>query len=221
MRSTGCNVLLMLRLARAGALAALALPSPGLLRRDERRLAAATDGSPPAARSSWKAGWQRLANRINATVYCPTWMPSPLDAKIGGQWDNGISRSSKDRSYLVSFLWHEPPSQDVHVNLRGYPGRTKIPRCDDVEVVGGKVRSDDDAVLQPTRTGRRRLGGITATMYTVNRGVDQWHILYAWHAPREPLHGQRARDQAAHLRQGREQPRPHGRAGSSCVAPSG
>ena len=28
--------------------------------------------------------------------------------------------------------------------------------------------------------GKRRLGDITATMYTVNRGVDQWHILYAW-----------------------------------------
>ena len=23
--------------------------------------------------------------------------------------------------------------------------------------------------------------GITATVYTVNRDADQWHILYAWH----------------------------------------
>jgi hypothetical protein len=22
--------------------------------------------------------------------------------------------------------------------------------------------------------------GITATVYTVNQGVDQWHVLYAW-----------------------------------------
>ena len=24
-------------------------------------------------------GWQRLANRIHAPVYCPAWMPDPLD----------------------------------------------------------------------------------------------------------------------------------------------
>jgi hypothetical protein len=106
-------------------------------------------------------------------------MPSPIDAKIGGQWDNGIS-VTKDHSYLVSFLWHEPPSQDVHVNFRGYPGRTKIPRCEDVEIVGGKVRRTTMPCFSDPH-GKRHLGGITATMYTVNRGVDQWHILYAWH----------------------------------------
>jgi hypothetical protein len=106
-------------------------------------------------------------------------MPSPIDAKIGGQWDNGTS-VEKDKSYLVSFLWHEPPSQDVHVNFRGYPGRTKIPRCEDVEVVGGKVRRTTMPCFSDAH-GKRRLGDITATMYTVNRGVDQWHILYAWH----------------------------------------
>ena len=26
----------------------------------------------------------------------------------------------------------------------------------------------------------RRLRGITVTPYTVNQGVDQWHVLYAW-----------------------------------------
>jgi hypothetical protein len=68
----------------------------------------------------------------------------------------------------------------VHVNFRGYPGRTKIPRCEDVEVVGGKVRRTTMPCFSDPH-GKRRLGGITATMYTVNRGVDQWHILYAWH----------------------------------------
>ena len=177
-RFTGYNVLLMLRLAGAGVLAALALVASGCSG-NEGKPAAAASTKPASCPQSWKAGWQRLANRLHTTVYCPTWMPSPIDAKIGGQWDNGIS-VEKDHSYLVSFLWHEPPSQDVHVNFRGYPGRTKIPRCEDVEVVGGKVRRTTMPCFSDPH-GKRRLGGITATMYTVNRGVDQWHILYAWH----------------------------------------
>ena len=27
---------------------------------------------------------------------------------------------------------------------------------------------------------KRPLGRITATVYTVNQGVDAWHVLYAW-----------------------------------------
>jgi hypothetical protein len=147
---------------------------------DESRPAAAAPNKPAACPKEWKGGWQRLANRINATVYCPTWMPSPIDGQIGGEWDNGVS-VDEDRSYLVSFLWHEPPSQDVHVNFRGYPGRKKIPRCEDVEVVAGKARRRFFPCFSDSQ-GRRRLGLITATVYTVNRGVDQWHVLYAWRA---------------------------------------
>ena len=138
--------------------------------------------APQAARScpaAWKAKWQRLANRIHAPVYCPTWMPSPLDGKIGGQWDNGVS-VDRDRSYLVSFLWHEPPSQDVHVNFRGYPGKGAVPRCQDVQVVAGKVRRRSVPCFSDVRE-RRRIGGLLVTVYTVNRDVDQWHVLYAWH----------------------------------------
>jgi hypothetical protein len=177
-RSTGYNVLLMLRLAGAGVLTALALLGSGCSN-DESKPAAAAPAKVTMCPKDWKAGWQRVADRIHAPVYCPTWMPSPLDGEIGGEWDNGVS-VEKDRSYLVSFLWHEPPSQDVHVNFRGFPGRTKIPRCEDVEVVAGKVRKTYMPCFSDPH-GKRRLGGITATVYTVNRGVDQWHVLYAWH----------------------------------------
>src|SRR5262245_7672809 len=176
-RLTGYNVLLMLRSAGAGVLAALALVATSCSGDESKPASQST--KPAGCPQAWKAGWQRLANRIHATVYCPTWMPSPLDAKMGGQWDNGIS-VEKDKSYLVSFLWHEPPSQDVHVNFRGYPGRTKIPRCEDTEVVGGKVRRTTMPCFSDPH-GTRRIGDITATLYTVNRGVDQWHLLYAWH----------------------------------------
>ena len=29
-------------------------------------------------------------------------------------------------------------------------------------------------------SGTYRVHGVTATLYTVNRGPDQWHLLYAW-----------------------------------------
>ncbi len=139
---------------------------------------AAAQPQAPTCPAAWKAGWTRLANRVNAPVYCPSWMPSPLDGKIGGDWDNGVS-VEPDHSYLASFLWHEPPSQDVHVNLRGYPGRTRIPRCNADTVVAGRklkrtVPCFSDA--QPVR----RVAGLAITPYTVNQGVDQWHVLYAW-----------------------------------------
>src|SRR5579862_4348761 len=85
----------------------------------------------PKAGCAFRAGWQRLANRIGADVYCPGWLPDPLDGHIGAQ-DNDINSVSKNRSYLESFIWQDtdgPGGGAVHVNLRGYPGRSTIPRC--------------------------------------------------------------------------------------------
>ena len=79
-----------------------------------------------------RAGWQKLANRIKAPVYCPGWLPDPLVGKLGGEWNN-INSVSPDRSYLESFVWQETgggaAGGELHVNLRAYPGRTKIPTC--------------------------------------------------------------------------------------------
>ncbi len=140
---------------------------------------AAAPPKPPTCPAAWKAGWQRLANRVDAIVYCPSWMPSPLDGEIGGDWDNGVS-VHPDRSYLVSFLWHEPPAQDVHVNLRGYPGHARIPRCNaDTVVAGRKIKRTVPCFSDPHPV--RKIAGVAVTPYTVNQGVDQWHVLYAWH----------------------------------------
>src|SRR5438034_1056949 len=35
--------------------------------------------------AAWQAGWIRLADKVQAPVYCPSWMPSPLDARIGDE----------------------------------------------------------------------------------------------------------------------------------------
>lgn len=117
--------------------------------------------------------WQRLANQINAPVYCPTWMPDPLDGVLGGRWNN-IRSVSSDRSYLMGFIWFERGSGELHVNLRGYPGRTSIPSCP--AAVG---KGTTPCFADPH--GRIREKGIDATVYTVNQGADQWHVALGWH----------------------------------------
>lgn len=148
-------------------------------------LLAAGAGAAPTARkaavcpAAWKAGWVKLAAKVGAPVYCPTWMPNPLDAKIGGQWQD-IYSIGKDHSYLVSFLSHgDEGSGDVHVNFRGYPGRTTIPTCQTVTIEGTRVvRGTTPCFADPH--GTLRVGNILATVYTVNQDADQWHVLYAW-----------------------------------------
>ena len=133
----------------------------------------------PACPAAWKAGWQRLADKIDAPVYCPTWMPNPLDGKIGGDYQD-IYSVGKDHSFLVSFLEHgEMGSGDVHVNFRGYPGQTKVPTCTTTipqgkKTIRGKTPCFADSV------GKRNAPHISATVYRVNQGADQWHILLAW-----------------------------------------
>ncbi len=137
--------------------------------------------APRVCPKAWRAGWQRLADRIDAPVYCPTWMPQPLDAKIGGEWGNG-EYVDPDGSYLVSFVWQETgPSAggEVHVNFRGYPGSTRIPVCQDTLTVNGKTVRRPIPCFSDAR-GTKRLGAIRATVYTANQGADQWHVLYAW-----------------------------------------
>jgi hypothetical protein len=147
-------------------------------------VAAVATGAGAAAKaqscpSAWQAGWQRLADKVQAPVYCPTWMPSPLDGQIGGQFED-IYSIGKDRSYLVSFLSHgDFGSGDVHVNFRGYPGRTAIPRCQTIALEGSKtIRGVTPCFADPS--GTVRAGTIKATVYRVNQDADQWHILLAW-----------------------------------------
>jgi hypothetical protein len=150
------------------ALLAFGLTACGSVRSHESVADAASRTCPAA----WHAGWQALADDVRAPVYCPTWMPSPLDARIGGTYANGRSLSA-DHSYLVSFVWVEPGSGEVHVNFRGYPGRTRIPICSDLD-------TDKPVPCFSDPAGRVRANGITARVYKANQGADQWHVLYAW-----------------------------------------
>ncbi len=138
----------------------------------------------PRCPAAWLAGWQGLANRIQAPVYCPAWMPSPLTGQIRGQVSYGGSGGyvlsvSKDRSYLASFAWQEMPTGEVHVNLRGYPGRTRVPTCIEEDFNKGKVQRSPVPCFADSR-GSVTERGIRATVYTVNQDADLWHILFAW-----------------------------------------
>jgi hypothetical protein len=160
---------------RASIVAAVAALALGALVPAASSSASAARGCPAA----WKSGWQALANRIQAPVYCPTWMPNPLNAKIGGDYID-INSVSKDRSYLISFLEHgDEGSGDVHVNFRGYVGRTAIPTCTTIVLTGKKaIRGHTPCFADAA--GTRTAHGITATVYRVNQDADQWHILFAW-----------------------------------------
>ena len=147
----------------------LALPACGST---AQRKQASADAARPTCPAAWRSGWQRLANRIHAPVYCPSWVPRPLNARIGGVYTD-INAVDRDRSYLISFVWFEPGSGEVHVNFRGYPGRTRIPTCSDLDT-NKPVPCFSDA------KGVARGGDIAARVYTANQGVDQWHVLYAW-----------------------------------------
>jgi hypothetical protein len=130
----------------------------------------------PACSAAARAGWQKLANRIQAPVFCPAWLPDPLTGVIGSR-DNNIASVSNDRSYLESWVWQETGAGaaggELHVNLRGYPGVTKVPSCRNADT-GGRVPCFSDP------HGTKRVGPIVATLYTVNQDADLWHAAYAW-----------------------------------------
>jgi hypothetical protein len=145
----------------------------------EAKKADAAPAVSPAAKvvCSNRTAWQKLANRVQAPVYCPGWLPDPLIGAIGNRWNN-IDSVSSDRSYLESFVWQETgggaAGGELHVNLRGYPARTKIPTCR----TGGSESTNVPCFADPHGTVSE--GGITATLYTVNQDADEWHLLLAW-----------------------------------------
>src|SRR5438067_8519437 len=139
--------------------------------------ASAAQVAAPKAHCHGVAVLQRLANRVKAPVYCPGWLPDPLQGQIGGEWNN-INSVSTDRSYLESFVWQETgggaAGGELHVNLRAYPGVTKIPSCRT-----GGADSQNVPCFADAR-GWVTANGIRARLYTVNQDADAWHALLLW-----------------------------------------
>ena len=128
-------------------------------------------------------GWQRLANRIQAPVFCPSWMPDPLVPQIGNRWNN-IDSVDKDGSYLESWAWQEAAglnTQEIHVILRGYPGAdgdpADLPGRDDGQ--REDVPEEDRVLPGPERhlaIDERDHGD---ALHGQPR-ADSWHALFAW-----------------------------------------
>jgi hypothetical protein len=139
--------------------------------------AAAAPPAAPKPACHGRAAWQKLADRIHAPVYCPGWLPDPLTGRLGAQ-DNNIHSVSPDRSYLESWVWQETgggaAGGELHVNLRAYPGVTRIPTCR----TGGADSQNVPCFAQPN--GTVAANGITATLYTVNQDADEWHYALLW-----------------------------------------
>ena len=128
-------------------------------------------------------GWRQVSRRAGIPVYCPAWLPSPLEPTIDRGDTPGAENAtvafSRDGSYLVSWIWAEAQTGEVHVILRGYPNRTTIPTC----VLTGSGSSASARHRVPCFAdphGTITVGDVHATLYTVNQGADQWHLLYAW-----------------------------------------
>jgi hypothetical protein len=134
---------------------------------------AAKASSTPSCPATWQPGWAKLARQIDAPVYCPGWMPNPLDGRIGSEW-NGLRLVDKRGGFLVSFIYQETGSGEVHVNFHRWPG-TRMPRCR-AETSKRRIPCYSDPA------GRVKTHGIDATLYTVSRDADQWHLSYLWRA---------------------------------------
>ncbi len=126
---------------------------------------------------AWHASWQRLANKIDAPVYCPSWIPDPLTGQIGGRWNNidSVSRGPQlpDRLRLAG-----EERGDPHQSAR-LSGRDEDPELPQHRARRRQEARHVRSVLRrlPRREDTRRLPGDT---YTVNQDADQWHLLYAW-----------------------------------------
>jgi len=145
---------------------------------------ASSKPSAPSCPSKYAKEWQKVADRIDAPVYCPGWEPPPVTQDISRFASYGAAGGasvfvSKDRSYLISQIWAETGTGEIHVNFRGYPGKTRIPMCTDMQINAGLTVRTPVPCFSDKR-GTVTAGDIKATLYTANQGADQWHLLYAW-----------------------------------------
>jgi hypothetical protein len=132
-------------------------------------------GSEPCP-AEWKAEWQRLANRIQASVFCLAWLPFPVSGRLGGP--TAALSVSPDRSYLITFL-QQNEGYELHATMRGYPGRTEVPTCRTVKLVGlKKIEGAAPCFSHPI--ARTAIAGLRVTVYDRGLDADEHHVIYTW-----------------------------------------
>jgi hypothetical protein len=116
--------------------------------------------------AAWTADWQAWANTIGAVVYCPTFIPSPLTAEIGGTW---LTAKEPGRSWQLGYSWLEHGDL-VHVVFEGYPASRKWPpMCDGVPCFDGE-------------TGTEAIAGKQVTWYEKNEASHSGHLAAVFRA---------------------------------------
>jgi hypothetical protein len=104
----------------------------------------AGSGSNPAVAvgcsKAWAAGWQKWTDKVGMPVWCPGWMPSPVDAIIHGQWNTA---QVEQHQWQLGYAWLEE-GQLVHVIFEGYPPGTFPPTCEGgVPCFGGEEATSE------------------------------------------------------------------------------
>jgi hypothetical protein len=128
---------------------------------------AASASPPPTCPAPFRADWQRLANRVDRPVYCPTFLPDPLKPEA-----HLHSPIGADRSWQIGFHDYELRSVELHVVVSGYPtGRP--PRCEDLKT--GAIGS---CWKQPS--GTRRIGDRVVNVFERGVGHEASHVVYIW-----------------------------------------
>lgn len=118
-------------------------------------------GQAPGCSATWKAGWQRWTDKVRMPVWCPGWMPAPIDAIIHGQWNTA---EVEHHQWQLGYAWLEQ-GQLIHVIFEGYPPSTFPPTCEgNVPCFGGE---------EATAT---RIAGHTVHWYDHNHASHTGHV---------------------------------------------
>jgi hypothetical protein len=115
---------------------------------------------------AWAASWQTWADRVGMTIYCPGWLPSPIDGVIHGEWNTA---RVPDRQWQLGYAWLEQ-GQLVHVVFEGYPPGTFPPTCEGRPCFGGREATTEE------------VAGRTVTWYDHNLASHTGHIAAIFHS---------------------------------------
>jgi hypothetical protein len=135
--------------------------------------AAGTGGSAassqaPACPKGWAADWQAWADKVGMTVWCPTYLPSPIDGRIGPQNEYNTARSP-GRHWQLGYVWRDEDfSGLVHVVFEGMPDKLWPPRCGGMMCFAGP-------------SGRSTVAGHDVRWYSHNMGSSSGHIAAVFH----------------------------------------
>ena len=171
-----------------------------------RRLAAKAAPTPPPCAAAWRPGWQQLANRVQARL-----LPD-LDAEPARRGHEGADEERRVGQARRSWPRQLPLARAAGAGRPRQLPRLSGPYCDPAlrGHPGGCGEEVRHATSRASATRSPRTGGrFSVTPYTVNQGVDQWHVLYLWRERGSIYTVSQHVAKPTHVPPGGRQPRPH------------